>query len=58
MSIIPLDIQRRLEQRWAARFGPAAAKAGTVGLKPSTLRRARRKRRRVEPEGLKPASPV
>jgi hypothetical protein len=25
MSIIPLDLQRRFEQRWAARFAPPAA---------------------------------
>jgi hypothetical protein len=58
VSTIPLDIQRRFEQRWAARFGPAAVKAKSAGLKPATLRRARRKCRRVESEGLKSASPA
>jgi hypothetical protein len=47
MSVIPLDLQRRFEQRWAARFGslviPAAPK--NVGLKvsPVNMRRARQK---------------
>jgi hypothetical protein len=59
MSAIPLHLQRRFEQRWAARFGslviPAVPKE--VGLKgsPSTLRGARqsqRKTRRVESAGL------
>jgi hypothetical protein len=59
MSIIPLHLQRRFEQRWAAQFGsrvlPAAPK--NIGLKssPSTLRRARqsqRKTRRVESADL------
>jgi hypothetical protein len=31
MSIIPLDLQRRCERRWAARFARKAQKA-TVGL--------------------------
>ena len=31
MSIIPLDLQRRCEQRWAARFARQAQKE-TVGL--------------------------
>jgi hypothetical protein len=63
MSIIPLHLQKRFEERWAARFGslviPAAPKS--VGLKdsPSTLRRARqsqRKNRQVESAVLKSAS--
>jgi hypothetical protein len=47
MSIIPLHLQRRFEQRWAARFGslviPAAPK--NVGLKgsPVNMRRSRQK---------------
>ena len=65
MCTIPLELQRRLEQRWATRFGslvvPAAPK--NVGLKgsPSTLRRPRqsqRKTRRVESVGLKSPSAV
>jgi hypothetical protein len=48
MSIIPLHLQRRFEQRWAARFGslviPAVPKKN-VGLKvsPVDMRRARQK---------------
>ena len=57
MSIIPLHIQRRFEQRWAARFGslliPALPK--NVGLKGSlvNMRRARQwpKKTWVEAEG-------
>jgi hypothetical protein len=47
MSIIPLHLQRRFEQRWAARFGslviPAASK--NVGSKdsPVNMRRSRQK---------------
>jgi hypothetical protein len=42
MSIIPLHVQRRFEQRWASRFRPTAANAPkNVGTKatPSTVRR-------------------
>jgi hypothetical protein len=39
MSVIPLHVQRRIEKRWAARFGspeiPAAPK--NVGLKGSPV---------------------
>jgi hypothetical protein len=65
MNIIPVEFQRRFEQRWAARFGslviPTVPKY--VGLKgsPSTLGRARqsqRKTRRVESAGLTSASTV
>jgi hypothetical protein len=56
MSVIPPHVQRRIEKRWAARFGspeiPAAPK--NVGLKgsPVNMRRARKKQtRRVEAEG-------
>jgi hypothetical protein len=42
MSILPLHLQRRFEQRWAARFGslvtPAALK--NVGLKGSPVKHA------------------
>ena len=31
MSVVPLDVQRRCEQRWAARFARQAQKE-TVGL--------------------------
>jgi hypothetical protein len=47
MSIIPLHLQRRFEQRWAARFGSLVIRAvpKKVGLKgsPIDIRRARQK---------------
>jgi len=65
MSIIPLHLQKRFEQRWAARFGSLAIATTPkkVGLKgsPSTFPRARqsqRKTRRIESAGLKSASAV
>jgi hypothetical protein len=57
MSIIPLHIQRRFEQRWAARFGSllVAALPKIVGLKGSlvNMRRARQRPKKtwVEAEG-------
>jgi hypothetical protein len=53
MSIIPLHVQRRFEQRWAARFGspviPAVPK--NVGLKgaPVKERRAPQKPKKNPP---------
>ena len=40
MSIIPLHLQRRFEQRWAARFAPRVALATpkNIGLKDTTNR--------------------
>ena len=56
MSIIPLHIQRRFEERWAARFGSPVIEATpkNVGLKssPSTLRHARGKTKE-KPAGVK-----
>jgi len=47
MGIIPLHLQRRFEQRWAARFGSLviAAMPKKVGLKgsPVNMRGARQK---------------
>jgi hypothetical protein len=59
MSIIPLHLQRRCEQRWAARFGSPAippVPKKNVGLKVSPVNRpargeSQRKTRRVEAEG-------
>jgi hypothetical protein len=54
MGIIPLHLQRRFDERWAARFGsliiPAVPK--NVGLKgsPVNMRRAREKQKK--PAGL------
>jgi hypothetical protein len=55
MSIIPLHLQRRFEQRWAARFGllviPSAPK--NVGLKGSPVNIAPRVAKAKEkPAGL------
>jgi hypothetical protein len=55
MSIIPLDLQRRFERRWAARFGSLTrAVPKSVGLKGSPVNARRtpqnqRKTRRREP---------
>jgi hypothetical protein len=63
MSIIPLHLQKRFEQRWAARFGSlviaAAPKSAGLKASPTKLRRARqsqRNTRRVESAGVKSAS--
>jgi hypothetical protein len=64
MSAIPLHLQRRFEQRWAARFVPPAASAalksiapkGTVkGTPRKATRIAARDRRSHFAELLKPA---
>jgi hypothetical protein len=53
MSIIPLHVQRRFEQRWATRFGslviPPLPKS--VGLKgsPVKMRRAQKKQKKNPP---------
>jgi hypothetical protein len=59
MSIIPLDVQRRCEQRWAARFARQAPepssqkseheKQGQQSVAPA---KAKEKARPVEPAGL------
>ncbi|SHH20316.1 hypothetical protein [Bradyrhizobium erythrophlei] len=53
MSIIPLDLQRRFEQRWAARFGSVVIPAATknVGLKgpPANMGRALQKPKKNQP---------
>ena len=53
MSIIPLHLQRRFEQRWAARFGSQVISAvpKNVGLKGSrvSLRRAPQKLKKSRP---------
>src|SRR5450755_4920286 len=55
MSIIPLHLQRRFDERWAARFGSLIIPAVTknVGLKgsPVNMRRARKKQQK--PAGLR-----
>jgi hypothetical protein len=53
VSIIPLHLQRRFEQRWAARFGSLAIPAvpKNVGLKgsPVKMRLARQKPKKNPP---------
>jgi hypothetical protein len=52
MSIIPLHLQRRFEQRWAARFGslviPHVKKVGLKGS-PVNMRRAQQKPKKNPP---------
>jgi hypothetical protein len=58
MSVIPLDLQRRFEQRWAARFtSPVASVAAkNVALK-GALRIGRRARQKKLPSFAKIAHP-
>jgi hypothetical protein len=53
MSIIPLHVQRRFEQRWATQFGSlvVAPLPKNVGMKGSSvnLRRARKKQKKNPP---------
>jgi hypothetical protein len=51
MSVIPLDLQRRFEQRWAARF---AAPVASVVPKSAALKRALRIGRRARQKKLPP----
>jgi hypothetical protein len=57
MSIIPLDLQRRFEQRWAARFPqpvpPAAPEKHRQDLHLAAPNRGKRKARRVKPTGFR-----
>jgi hypothetical protein len=60
MSSIPLDLQRRFEQRWAARFASAAPKSIALNRVVNSLPRpAKRKpagvNRRVGEGGPEPA---
>jgi hypothetical protein len=65
MCIIPLDLERRFEQRWAARFSrpKEAATFQKHRLKGQSepfaaLLKEKRKTRRVEPAGLRPLPTV
>jgi hypothetical protein len=53
MSIIPLHVQRRFEQRWAARFGslgnPGPTKERRIKGSPGKARRARQKPKKNAP---------
>jgi hypothetical protein len=59
MSVIPLDLERRCEQRWAARFSAARALQKQHRLERQQQHQqltapdnSKRKTRRVESEGL------
>jgi hypothetical protein len=60
MSIIPLDLERRFEQRWAARFSRPIVAAAPEKHQPEkphqplTALLKARKTRRVEAAGLRP----
>jgi hypothetical protein len=64
MSIIPLDFQRRCEQRWAARFSRSVELVASRKQGPKQSRRIaapverKRKTRRVEAAGSRPLSAV
>jgi len=63
MSIIPLEFQRRCEQRWAARFlRPMLTKPQRQferqDQKLAAPGKAKRKTRRVKTTGLRPAPAV
>jgi hypothetical protein len=65
MSSTPLDIQRKCEKRWAARFArpvPTSAPHEHTDEKPdqqlAALGKAKKKTRRAEVSGLRPAPAV
>jgi hypothetical protein len=62
MSIIPLDLQRRFEQRWAARFcrpaPPAAPQSQLPQQQLSEPAKAKRTTRRVKSVGLRSVQAV
>jgi hypothetical protein len=56
MSVIPVDLERRFEQRWAARFFPPVASATPQKYQQLASRgKGNRKTRRVGSAGLKSA---
>jgi hypothetical protein len=63
VSNIPLDLERRCERRWAARFSAARALREQHRLERQQQQltapdNGKRKTRRVESAGLKPAQAV
>jgi hypothetical protein len=54
MSAIPLHLQRRFEQRWAARFVPPVASAApkSIGLKGTDNSLPRPEKAQEKPAGL------
>jgi hypothetical protein len=57
MSIIPLDLERRFEQRWAARFSavPQEHRVERQGQQLTAPGKSKRKTRRVESAGSRSA---
>jgi hypothetical protein len=53
MSIIPVDLERRFEQRWAARFSPIASATPQKYQQPTALGKRKRENRRARSAGLK-----
>jgi hypothetical protein len=53
MSIIPLHVQRRFEQRWASRFGslaiPPLPKNLVLKGSPANMRRSQKKQKKNPP---------
>jgi hypothetical protein len=62
MSIIPLALQKKIEQRWAARFAQRAPLTAPQDHRPerhlATPIKVERKARRAEVASLKPTSDV
>jgi hypothetical protein len=67
MSIVPLDVQRRCERRWAARFSRPTESGSPRNQRPETESqqttlpepdKSKRKTHRVEAAGLRPLSAV
>ena len=63
MSIIPLDLQRRCEQRWAARFSRPVKPVAKQGPEKESQQIAvsgegKRKAHRIKSAGLRAASAV
>jgi hypothetical protein len=61
MSIIPLDLERTFERRWAARFalqpaGPQTHRPDIHRQPLAALAKPKRKTRRVEEAGLRPVT--
>jgi hypothetical protein len=59
MSIVPLDLQRKFERRWAARFSrppdvPQAHRPESQDHPLAAVAKSKRKTRRVEAAGLRP----
>ncbi len=63
MRDVPLDLQRKLEQRWAARFrrpaspvAPQTHEYEKQDQQPAATRKSKRKTERVEAAGSRPLS--